>query len=245
MTVLIVRSAPGATHFAERLEAAGIHAIPTPVTVIEPIDAAIANAAAAQAVLFTSVHAVDRFAAHCQRRDLPALAVGDTTAAAARAAGFTRITSAGSDVRGLEALVLARCRPESGPLLYPSARDVAADLETRLARHDFIVERTILYAARAAEKLPKPADDALRTRTIDAAVFFSARNARLFASLAIQAGHGGAFAGMYALCISASVAEALREASGPAVWRQRIVAKRPEADDITRAVRELVARPDS
>jgi len=245
MKVLIVRTEPGATLFAQQLEAPDIHAIPTPVTVIEPVHGDMASVAEAQAVLFTSVYAVDRFAAQCPRRDLPALTVGDATAAAAKAAGFSRIASAKADVRGLEALVLQHCRPESGPLLYPSARDVSGDLETRLARHDFSVERTILYAARAAEKLPDTADEALRTRTIDAAAFFSARNARLFATLAIKAGQGGAFAGMYALCISASVADALQEASGSANWQQVIVAKRPEADEIARAVRELAARISS
>lgn len=244
MTVLIVRTEPGATRFAQQLEQQGIHAIPTPVTVIEPLHAEIANVDQAQAVLFTSVHAVDRFAAQCPRRDVPALTVGGATAAAAKAAGFSRVTSANADVRGLVALVSAHCRPESGPVLYPSARDTAGDLETSLARHDFSVERTILYAARAAEKLPDTADDALRTRTIDAAAFFSARNARLFATLAIEAGHAGAFAGMYAFCISTSVADALKEASGSARWRQLIVANRPEAEDIARAVRELAAGRD-
>jgi len=241
MKLLIVRTEPGATRFAQQLERPGVHAIPTPVTVIEPLDAAIAHVGAAQAVLLTSVHAVDRFAAQCPRRDLPALTVGQATAAAAKAAGFSRVTSANADVRGLEALVLEHCQPEFGPLLYPSAQDTAGDLETRLARHDFTVERTILYAARAAEKLPDNADNALRTRTIDAAAFFSARNARLFATLAIAAGYGPAFAGMYAFCISTSVADALKEAGGSAYWGQLIVAKRPEAEDIARAVRELAA----
>ena len=72
----------------------------------------------AAGLLFTSANGVRAFAAASPRRDLPALAVGDATAAAARAAGFADVASAGGNVADLALLVRRRLEPEAGALVH-------------------------------------------------------------------------------------------------------------------------------
>ena len=64
-----------------------------------------------QALLFTSANGVRAFAAASERRDFRVFAVGNATAAAARAAGFAEVTSAGGAVDDLAKLVIGRLKP--------------------------------------------------------------------------------------------------------------------------------------
>lgn len=229
MTALIVRTEPGAGAFVQRLAAAGIPAIACPVTTIHPLDTPFSVPATAQAVMFTSAHAVRRYAGCNARTDLPAFTVGASTARAAAAAGFAIVHSADSDVRGLAALVAARCRPSQGEVIYPAARDVSGTPAHTLEAQGFSVSQTALYEARGAAMLPAAAENAFRTRTIAAAALFSVRNAIEFGRLVVSAGHTGAVSGMYACCIGDAVAAALDDIAGLPAARQTIVAASPDA----------------
>lgn len=242
MKVAIVRSEPGASAFSSRLQAAGIDAIPAPVTTIQPVEADLPDLSRFQAIVFTSVHGVDRFAALSSDRSLPVFTVGDVTAAAARRAGFDQTSSAQSDVQGLSALIRQDCNPDDGPLLYPAGRNVAGDFEQLLQNSALRVERVVVYAAVAARRLPSDIRAAIRTRTIDAAVFFSVRNARLFARLVRDAGAESALASTYALCISKTVADALAAEKTSVAWQRIIVAAKPTADAVETAIGELASR---
>ena len=82
---------------------------------------------AVQAVLLTSANAVIP-----GLPDARVLAVGDATAARARAAGFTDVQSAGRDAAALAVLVEQTCRPAAGPLLLASGEGQGMALATQL-----------------------------------------------------------------------------------------------------------------
>jgi len=230
MTALIVRTEPGAGAFVQRLSAAGIPAVACPVTTIHPLDTPFGVPATAQAVMFTSANAVRCYDGRNGRTDLPAFAVGASTAEAAAAVGFATVHSADSDVRGLAALVAARCRPSQGEVIYPAAREVSGKLTATLQARGFSVSQTALYEARGASMLPAAAVNAFRTRTIAAAALFSVRNALEFGRLIVSAGHTGAVSGMYACCISDAVAAAFGDVAGLPAAKESIVAASPDAD---------------
>ena len=239
MSALIVRAEPGASAFVRRLAGEGIPAIACPVTTIHPLDSALSVPDNAQGVAFTSVNAVRFYAGRGARTDLPAFAVGDATAKAAKAAGFAVAHNAGSDVRGLAALIGERCRPARGALVYPAARDVAGDLGQALESMGFTVLQSALYEARGAENLPLPAVNALHTRTATAVALFSVRNAVEFVRLIQAAGHENAVSGLYVCCIGDAVATAFGEASGLPPARRTIVAETPDADAMAAALKAL------
>ena len=82
---------------------------------------------------------------------LPCLTVGDRSADAARAAGFTRVESADG---ALADLVRLATRHAGGRLLYLAGEDRAGDLAGELSGHGIAVETAVVYRAVALEKLP-------------------------------------------------------------------------------------------
>lgn len=243
MRVLVTRPAAAAAALAARLAARRHEVTIEPLlTIVRDPDAADRLARAlegAQAVLFTSVNGVDAFAAASLRRDLPAYAVGDASAATARAAGFDAVESAGGDVASLASLVAARLKPGDGPLVHGSGRDVAGDLAGTLAKTGFPVRPVALYRAEAATALSPAAVTALRSGRLDAALFFSPRTAGTFVRLAAAAGVQAVCAGMAAVALSPAVATAL----APLTWRRLEVADEPTETALLEALERLAIAP--
>ncbi len=227
MKVLVTRPREDAAGLVAALTARGLEPILEPLLKIELApDAGDALAKAlpdAQALLFTSANGARAFATAAARRDLPAFAVGDATARAARAAGFTRVESAGGDIHALAALVARRLDPHAGALIHAAASAVAGDLAGALSRAGFVVRRLRLYDAVAAESLSAGSRRAIAAGTVGAAIFFSPRTAETFVTLARAAGLGDRTAAMAAITLSPAVAAALQ----PLAWRRIEAAAAP------------------
>ena len=177
MRVLITRPREDARTLAEALAARGVEAIVEPMIEITPLSAGDLDLDGVQAILLTSANGARALAAATQRRDVGVLAVGEATAAAARAAGFAEVVVAGGDVEALAALVEERCDPAAGALIHVSGTVVAGDLGGRLAARGFTVRRAVLYEARAIPALSATAAAALSRGALDAIVLFSPRTA--------------------------------------------------------------------
>jgi uroporphyrinogen-III synthase len=209
---------------AALVEATGATAAIDPMLNIELHPGPPIDLAGAQALLFTSANGVRAAAARTTERSLPVFAVGDATARAARAAGFTDVRSAGGTVDDLAALVARSCTPESGRLVHAAGTTVAGDLGAALGASGLTVERVMLYAARPAASLAESTVRELYAGTIDAVLFFSPRTARSFVRLVGQAGLDACLGTVDALCLSPAVAEEARTVN----WRAIRVAGRPE-----------------
>lgn len=176
-----------------------------------------------QAVLCTSANGVRALARASAERGVPLLAVGDATAARARAEGFARVTSAAGDVHDLVRLAAARLCPQGGRLLHIAGSVVAGDLAGALRDKGFAIDRVVLYEARPVMALSLAATAALRRGEIAFALFFSPRTAAVFARLAGSAEAARCCAAVEALSISASADAALARLP----WRGRHVAEHP------------------
>src|SRR6185437_7563959 len=194
MKALVTRPREDAAGLVAALTARGIEPLLEPLLTIALTPDASATLAAAlpgaQAVLFTSANGVRAFASVSPQCDLPAFAVGDATARAARAAGFGRIESAGGDVHALAALAARRLDPAAGPLIHAAASAVAGDLAGDLTRARFTVRRLRLYEAVAATRLSAESCSAIIAGAVACAIFFSPRTAETFVTLACAAGIG-------------------------------------------------------
>lgn len=234
MRILVTRPAPEAQRFGDQLAERGIEAVLAPLMTIEPVDRPLPPLEGVQALVFTSANGVRAFAARAARRDLPAYAVGEATAAAARAAGFAQVVSAGSDAEGLAALLAGRVDPAAGALLHATGADQAGDFPGLLRARGFAVVQAVLYRAAAAEELPAPARAALESGALAGVALFSPRSAELFAALAAAAGLGPRLAALDAFCLSHAVASALE---GKARFRAVRVAARPNAEALIALIR--------
>jgi uroporphyrinogen-III synthase len=190
-----------------------------------------------QAVLFTSANGVRAFAEATQRRDFRAFAVGDATAAACRAAGFADVTSAGGAVDDLAKLAIARLRPKAGALFHAAASVTAGDLQGLLEAAGFSVRRAALYEAVESEWLSDATRMAIARHEIDAALFFSPRNAATFVRLATGLEEGCKH--MIAVALSSAVAEKL----APLPWRRVAVAAAPNEAALLAALDSSMAAP--
>ncbi len=237
MRVMITRPREDALVVAKELAAQGVETIVEPLFEIVPRVANDLDLDGAQALLLTSANGVRALAAASPRRVSPILAVGEATAAAARAAGFARVEAAGAaagDVVALAALAEKRCDPRAGALVHVCGSVVAGDLAGRLAARGFTVRREVLYEARPAAALSGAAVTALSQGAVDAVLLFSPRTAKAFVRLAEEAGVRAALGLVEALCLSPAVGEA----AGAVAWREVRVADRPNQA----ALLALVAR---
>ena len=200
--VWVTRTAPAGEATAERVRALGFQALARPLLEVREIVGGDLDLAGVAAIAFTSANAVAAFAARSPERGLRVFAVGDATAAAARAAGFASVLSAAGDVRSLAWALAKRRRELAGPILYPAAAEPAQDLAGALAEVGLQVRQIPLY-----ETLDVPPSPALIARLpdIDAVLLHSPRAACAFAAL--LAAHPAP--NLTAFCLSPAVAEPL------------------------------------
>jgi uroporphyrinogen-III synthase len=238
LRALVTRPREEAESLIPALATRGVEAIVEPLMEIHWQAPEALDLAEVQAILCTSANGVRALARASGERGVPLLAVGDATAARARAAGFGSVQSAGGDVGDLARLAAAQLRPQNGPLLHVAGNVVAGDLAGLLRARGFAVERRVLYEARAVAALSPAAVDSLRAGAIAFALFFSPRTAAIFARLADVAGVTECCASVTALSISAGTDAALAELP----WHGRRAAEHPNQPALLHALDQALGR---
>ena len=177
--VLVTRPEPGASQTAARLVTAGYCPIQAPFLMVQPCRVPLPPPGKLQAVVVASGNAVHLPADY---HAVPLLAVGDSTAAKARAAGFGHVVSAGGNAQDLAALACQRLRPERGAVLLATGRGQGMRLAREIRAGGLQVHRRAVYAAAGLRAFPAAASGAIE-RGLHAALFFSAATARSFVRL--------------------------------------------------------------
>jgi uroporphyrinogen-III synthase len=205
--VWITRAQPGADATAMRVRELGLEPLVEPLLEMRPLSPAPLELGGAGALAFTSANGVRAFAALSGERRLPVFAVGEATAAAAKAAGFADVRSADGDVGELARFILSRRTGFDGAVLHPSAAEPAGDLVGALAAGGREARRLPLYET--AARWPAPAlIEALPT--VAFVLVHSPRGARALADVL----NGSPAPDLTALCLSPAVAAPLADAAG-------------------------------
>lgn len=213
MRMLVTRPEPDASDTAARLGALGIAPVLAPLLVHETLSSTLPDPAGFAALALTSANtlrALNERGALERYQHLPAYCVGDRTAAAAKANGFTEVQSAAGSFADLTEL-LAHA-PVTGPILYLAARDRSADLARSLAPFGRMVITVPVYAMVAVKGLPDGVARDLAGGSIAAALFYSRRTAATFVSLLGYEFDRAARSRPVMLCLSEAVAEPLMDA---------------------------------
>lgn len=210
--MLVTRPAPDASDTAARLGALGIEPVLCPLLEFEALPTSLPDPRGFAAIAITSgntLRALEQRGVLPGLLHLPVYAVGDRTAAMARALGFTRVQSANGAFADLVGLLAHS--GIAGPVLYPTARDFAGDLAKSLAPYGLMVITARLYAMNAVTSLPEPVLADLQAGRLHAALFYSRRTAAAFVALTTALDrHLRTQLGM--LCIAEAVAEPLIDA---------------------------------
>jgi len=244
MRLLVTRPVAEAEATARRLEGLGHQPFIEPLSRIEALDPPPPLGKFA-AVLATSANAfvhAPRWLQDAGRiiLDLPCFVVGQRTAAAAKAAGFSEIRypaeasrtsdsdplqEAGGDALALAQWVADTVTPGE-TLLYLAGQPRRPELEQRLGGNGFTIEVVECYRAQAIEELSPALIAAIEVGALDGVLHYSPRAAALFAGLSMSAGLAGSAGGLRHYCLSKAVAASLAPL-GPADVR---LAARPDQD---------------
>ncbi|MGX1306756.1 uroporphyrinogen-III synthase [Amorphus suaedae] len=228
MRLLVTRPHPQAEETAAELRALGHEVLMAPLLEIVTDPDVSLEPDGADLVVLTSRGAVRALKGHPGLPGIaamPVLAVGEATAEAARAAGFSDVRAAGGDL-----LSVARAI-ETDPnlprtVLHIAGRDRSGDLGALLGAAAVSVVTRVCYRAEPATALPADAAAALREGAIDGVLSFSPRSAATLVALAEAAGLGPALAEVRHFCLSHAVAEVL---SGAGAGRVEVAATPDQA----------------
>ena len=214
MRLLVTRPEPDNARTAATLRAKGHEVVLAPLLHIEAVAGADLGAPPWAAILLTSANGARALANHPQRDELlivPVLAVGRSSAEAARAAGFADVTSADGDAEDLARLAAQRFAGAPQPLLYLAGEDRSGEL----AVAGLAVRTVVVYRAAKAEKFPPAVRATLEQGGIDGVLHFSRRSVESYLDCsdnfrvpALKPVH---------YCLSARAAEPLRLAGAPQI----------------------------
>jgi uroporphyrinogen-III synthase len=181
LTVLITRPRQDSLLLKAEVEALGYAVMIEPLLAIAPIDQPALDLDDAQLLVLTSAHAVPALGERA--RTYPIYAVGEATAAAARAAGCARVHAAEGNVDNLARLIVENCRSSDGSVLHLSGEVIRGGLAEILNEHGFHYRRHLAYRAIPASRLSAATIDAWQRRVIRAVLLFSPRSAEILVAL--------------------------------------------------------------
>lgn len=220
MHLLVTRPETETRVLRERLEATGhtvtveplleVELLAPPTLLTSPQEGG--GGSRVQALLVTSkngVRALQTMPGVEALQAIPLFAVGPGTAAAARDAGFTRVTAGPSSARELAPIVAAACDPAAGPLLYLTGETVAYDLDGDLGARGFEIRRVVVYRSRPRDSLTPTTRAALKSGAVDGVLLMSPSTADAYAALVASHGLSHATVNVVHFCISANVAARL------------------------------------
>jgi uroporphyrinogen-III synthase len=235
MAVLVTRPSPDNERTANALRARGFKVLLAPMLRFEPVPLPADLGEDHGALIVTSANALRAAAPQLQGsplKRLPLYAVGAQTAAVATEAGFANVISADGDAAALAELVAAGAKKrifrKRDTLLYLAAADTSRDLAAELAARGLHVVTQTVYRMAQVATLPRAACDAFAANGIQAVLHYSRRSAEAFVVAARSGGVEISALAVPQCCISASVAEVLREAGAAQVS----VAARPDENEL-------------
>ena len=224
--IWVTRASPGAEATAGRVTALGWTPLVDPLLAVRALSPAI-DLTGVAALAFTSVNGVTAFVRLTPDRTHRVFAVGERTAAAARAAGFAQVVSADGDVEALARLITGEVAGPDGVILHPSALEPAGDLLSPLTAAGLKARRVAVYETATR----RPAEETLDALdALDAVLLHSPRAARVLADLLADRPTPR----LRALCLSPAVAaplEALRQAG---TLKSVVFAPRPDESALLR-----------
>jgi uroporphyrinogen-III synthase len=225
MRLLVTRPEPDNERTAAALRARGHEVLLAPLLQMAAVSDADLGSGPWAAVLLTSANAARVIARHPGRGallHLPVLAVGQSSADAARRAGFPNVFSAEGDGRDLARLATERLSGSRLPALYLAGENRARDLAGELAKLGFTVRTVVVYRAVAATSFPQSVRAALEQGRIDGVLHFSRRSTETYLTCAREYLLPALAPVHY--CLSASVAEPLKRAGAERI----VVAAHPD-----------------
>lgn len=219
--VLVTRPEPGASITARHLTAMGFAPVVAPLLTIRTFARALPAPESLRGILVASRQAIP--ALPDLYHPLPVYAVGDATAAEARAAGFQTVISAEGRAEDLARLIINTLPKEGLPLLLATGLNQGDRLKRLLQAFGFEVLREEVYAAHSVTSLPPQAVGIISGAVPGWVLLFSRETALCLERLCRAMNLQDAFAHLSLAAISPAVADAVADLP----WARIRVAMQP------------------
>lgn len=219
--IMVTRPREDAEELAAELSDRGFDTCIAPMLSTEAVEADVPPLERFSGLVFTSRYGVRHFTALEKSRSLPVFAVGDATAEAARAAGFSDVISAKGAGEDLAKLIGKR---GSGGLrlLHAGGAERVDGWTENIAGAEIVP--LVLYQSKPAREFPEDVLELFKVGRVNYVLLFSPATARNFVTLTRAAGLEKCAEKAVAICLSRMVADV----AGLLPWRRLLVAGRPD-----------------
>lgn len=153
-TIWITRTVPAAHKSAQAFAHLGLAAAIAPLLLISPPEAMPAIPPKDALLIFTSANGLDAFCGLTDARHWPVITVGAQTAAQARKAGFTNVSSADGTSKDVTALAKSSAAL-STPIIHCAGPHVRGSISEDLSAAGYQARRDIYYRSTPVQNLPK------------------------------------------------------------------------------------------
>lgn len=241
MRLLVTRPEPDALKLGAALEEMGHEATVEPLLSVsfdagQPIDLD-----GAQALIATSRNALRALkvdTALARARTLPLFAVGNATAAEARALGFETVVTGAGTAAELVAHLVSTLDPAGGLLVHLAGDRLATDLKGELEAHGFRVVQPIVYRMLPARAFSRDTVEQLVTGEIEGIILMSPRTAAVYAALVRKHGLAATIRPLPHFCLSAAVARRLE----PLGTIRTQIAETPRLEEVLALIADTAAQ---
>ncbi len=233
MRVLLTRPQADSERVAAELAQDGFETLIWPMMEIRPTVSGIVIDRDTNAIAFTSANAVRIFAELSDQREIPALCVGQRTAAVAKAVGFHDVRCADGTVADLAGLV-----DQSGfsHILHPRGRHVAGNLGAMTHRSAIEIDDAVIYDSVPSPEPGPELSVTLLSEKIDVVSAWSPRSAQLL---------GAALSVHPEIDVRRSMLVAISEKTAKPLmgtgFQQVTIADRPTGSAMLRAIRDVAS----
>ena len=166
MKVIITRTESDSKNLAAKLSEIGMHSLISPVIKIVSVPTRVQNISEFQSIIITSKNTFATIKTLSLNKKTLMFCVGDATARLFKKAGFSNVRSASGNSEDLLRIVKQSCNPVSGPVLYLAGQNTRGSIEKELSQSGYIMEKRIVYRAKAATCITDAAQQALRLRSV-------------------------------------------------------------------------------
>lgn len=236
--VLLTRNQQDCETLAQELLKSDIESISMPLLeiVFHPIDKNIITTS--DALIFTSRNAVTSLTTQYDDipKDTPAYAIGASTAAALKMAGFTRIDYSATSSASNLATKVAKSRKQN--ICYLRGRDIAFDISTQLNKQNpsATISEITTYSALPAKELSAHVLRNLKNKRITHIPLFSERTAKIFKQLLINQNLETSMDSTKCLCFSNKVLSSINDLN----WYSTHTCPQPTMNNMIRLIQQTL-----
>ena len=182
MHILLTRPLEDCYQIILKFQKLGHQVSHLPLLSIQPIKYEFKKKSNYKAIIFTSANAVKFLDCKDINKTINCFCVGNATEKKARSCGFTNTLAADGNVENLKELIFSNFNVSDGKLIYVSGETISNNLDQKLIKDGYNIERIINYRTQMNKKFDDNFVEKLKQKIPDIIYIYSQKSANSFMS---------------------------------------------------------------